>query len=176
MNHSESEEQLATSSQSNREQQGLNSASNRHPIDSASSPRPGPDSTAAAVRPAEPSEPNFAGTWIEINPKNPENPRKLVLQQNGEQVVFAGFLLTLNQGVATRTGLQGCAPKFQQSGYDYGSSNVAGTVTFKMSLQDSTLVYENDVNWVVPCDGHRVGNERQISRFQRAVSETPVQH
>ena len=174
MNQPRSEDQSPASSQSNREKQGVDSASNRQPIGSASTLRPGPASTAAAVR-SEPSEPNFEGTWIEINPKNPENPRSLVLQQNGDQVVFAGFQLTLKQGVATRTGPQNCAPKFQQTGYDYGSSNVAGTVTFKMSLQDSTLVYENDVNWLVPCDGHRVGNEQQISRFQR-LSDTPVQH
>jgi len=169
MNQPRSEDQSPASSQSNREKQGVDSASNRQLIGSASTLRPGPASTAAAVR-SEPSEPNFEGTWIEINPKNPENPRSLVLQQNGDQIVFAGFQLTLKQGVATRTGPQNCAPKFQQTGYDYGSSNVAGTVTFKMSLQDSTLVYESDVNWLVPCDGHRVGNEQQISRLQRTAA------
>jgi hypothetical protein len=129
---------------------------------------------AVAGRPA-PSGPNFGGTWIEINPKNPENPRNLVLQQDGEHIAFAGFRLTVKQGVATFTGPQGCSPRFRRTGYDYPSSNVVGIVTLTMSLQGSTLVYENEVNYRLPCDGHAVGDEPHISRFQRAVPETPAQ-
>jgi TPR repeat protein len=119
--------------------------------------------------------PNFAGTWFEINPKDSAKPRRLVLQQNGAQVTFAGFQLTINQGVATWTGPQSCAPQLQRSGYNYGSSGVAGTSTLKMSLEGTTLVYENNANWTAPCDGHPIGNERNISRFQRAeISETRI--
>ena len=123
------------------------------------------------VAPAQ-SGPNFAGTWFEINPRDSVKPRRLVLQQDGGQVTFAGFRLTLNQGIATWTGPQGCAPQLQRSGYNYGSAGVAGTSTLKMSLQGDTLVYENDANWTAPCDGHSIGNEQNISRFRRGeISE-----
>jgi hypothetical protein len=132
-----------------------------------------PAEIAAAVTPA--SGPNFEGKWIEINPRNPENPRNLVLQQGGGQVVFAGFRLTVNQGgVATWSGPQGCAPKFQRPGYDYGASGMAGTAILMMSLQGSTLIYENGVNWRVPCDGHQAGEERYITKFQRVAGQTPM--
>jgi hypothetical protein len=112
---------------------------------------------------------NFAGTWTETNPRDPAHPRKLVLQQDGGQIAFAGFHLTLSQSVATYTGPQGCAPELQHSGYNYGSSGMAGTTTLKISIEGSILVYENDANWQAPCDGHRVGIEQDISRFQRVT-------
>jgi len=115
---------------------------------------------------------SFGGTWIEINSKNPENPKNLVLQQEGSQVEFAGFRLTVNQGIATWTGPQSCATKFQHPGYDYSSPNGAGTVTLKMTMQGSILIYEKHVDWKVPCNGHAAGEESHVSTFQRAVSET----
>jgi Caspase domain len=151
----------------------------QRPVNAGETARPAPSATASRPAPsmpaAPPPAPNLGGTWIEINPKNPENPRNLVLQQVGQQVRFAGFRLTMNQGVASWSGPQGCASRFQHAGYDYPQSNGAGTVTLKMSLQGSTLVYNNDVNWRVPCDGHGVGEERQTSQFQRTAPETPAQ-
>lgn len=114
------------------------------------------------------SELAFAGTWMEIDPRDSAHPRKLVLQQDGEQVVFAGFRLTLDgDGVATWTGSQGCAPRFRHSGYNYVAGG-AGTATLKMSLQGKTLVYENRANWTSPCNGHPIGREQIISKFERA--------
>jgi TPR repeat protein len=123
------------------------------------------------------SGPNFSGTWVEINPHDSAHPRRLVLQQDGGQVMFAGFRLTLSQGIATWTGTQGCALQFQHAGYKYGGSDAAGTVTLKMSLQGNTLVYENGVRWTAPCDGHAIGNETNISKFQRGeiAEATPAQ-
>jgi len=121
------------------------------------------------VATAAPTGPNFAGTWVEINSKDPAHPGKLVLQQDGGQITFAGFRLIISQGIATWTGPQGCVPQFQRPGYSYGSSSVAGTTTLKMSLQGAILVFENDVDWKAPCDGHAVGIEQDISRFQRAT-------
>jgi len=142
--------------------------SNANPIQSASN-------LQSAAGTADPSAPNFAGKWVEINAKNPENPRNIVLQQKPGQIIFAGFHLVLNQGVGIWSGPQGCAPKFQRPGYNYPSSEQAGTVTLKMSLEGRTLVYENDVHWDVPCDGHRAGNEAEITRFQRDTSQNIVE-
>jgi TPR repeat protein len=133
-------------------------------VNSTSGSAPAPVAVAAATGP------NFAGTWTEINPKDPAHPRKLVLQQEAGQITFAGFRLTISQGTATWTGPQGCAPQFQRSGYDYGSSAVAGTTTLKMSIQGSILVFEDDVSWKAPCNGHSVGIEQDTSRFQRAAA------
>ena len=132
-------------------------------------------SPPASIVTTGPSAPSFAGKWVELNPKNPENPRNMVLQQNPAQIIFAGFRLALTQGVGIWSGPQGCAPKFQRTGYDYPSSNKAGTVTLKMSLEGSILVYENDVHWDLPCDGHPAGDETQITRYQRDASETPIE-
>ena len=116
--------------------------------------------------------PNFAGTWFEINSQSSAKPRRLVLQQDGAQVTFAGFQLTINQGgIATWTGPQSCEPQFQHSTYKYDKIGVAGTLTLKMSLDGAILIYENDTNWTAPCDGHPIGYDKDISRFRRV--DTP---
>ena len=116
--------------------------------------------------------PNFAGTWFEINSKPSAKPRRLVLQQDGAQVTFAGFQLTINEGgIATWSGPQSCAPQFRDSKYKYDEAGTAGTSTLKMSLEGATLVYENNTNWSAPCAGHPIGHDQNISRFRRV--DTP---
>jgi hypothetical protein len=163
---------LKTSSNQQQQSQTQYSGSSQQPkgsgILSASNSPP------ASMVTTDASAPSFAGKWVELNPKNPENPRNIVLQQNPGQIIFASFRLALNQGVGIWSGPQECAPKFQRTGYDYPSSEKAGTVTLKMSLEGSILVYENDVHWELPCDGHPAGNETQITRYQRDTSETPI--
>jgi TPR repeat protein len=114
--------------------------------------------------------PAFAGTWVATGQSNSGLPQKLVLQQQGPQVVFAGFHMPIRDGVATWTGTQNCAPQYQHTGSKYGSGDAAGTATLRMSLKGDTLVYEGEWTWQSPCDGHQVGTERKATTFQRASS------
>jgi hypothetical protein len=129
-----------------------------------------------AVSPAA-SIPNFAGIWAEINPKD-RAPMRLKVVQSGDQIacyisytqVFGdrAFLqATISQGMATTSRSMGpgdCALKFQKPGYTYDNP---GVYTYNISLRGSILVYEQDIKWTSPCDGHSIGTEQNIKKLQR---------
>ncbi len=124
------------------------------------------------------SAPDFAGDWIELNPRNPDHPFKLRIDQNGSQITVFGRTMEIVNGVAKRTVPQGCGPQFQKPGYDYSGPDHAGPNTLTLSLADSdvTLVYEIIVDWIAPCDGHAKGLERTEYRLKRsAESSSQVQ-
>jgi hypothetical protein len=54
---------------------------------------------------------------------------------------------------------------FQHAGYDYKNP---GVNIFTISLQGSTLIYEQVTRWTSPCDGHAVGDETNTRKLQRA--------
>lgn len=120
--------------------------------------------------PASDSTPNFAGDWIEANPKNPDHPFKLRIDQKGNEITVFGRPMQIVNGEATRTIPQGCGPQFQKPGYDYNGPNLAGPDTLTLSLADSgaTLIYEIVVDWIAPCDGHAKGLERTEYRLRRS--------
>jgi hypothetical protein len=111
---------------------------------------------------------NLTGTWVALRPMDSTLPSKLVLNQVGNQVSFMGRQFQLSGSTASRTAPQGCAPAFQRPGVNYGPSEVAGTITHQITLQGSVLTYEMDVTWKAPCDGHSIGTERHVSRYQRS--------
>jgi hypothetical protein len=119
---------------------------------------PGP--TASAV-------PNFAGSWVEISPRNPDRPAKLQIAQSGSQLTVGREKLDIVDGVATLTIPQGCAPQLRKPGFDYNGPNLAGPDTMRFSISGQVLTYERTVNWLVPCGEHPKGIEKFLYRFQR---------
>jgi hypothetical protein len=122
--------------------------------------------------------PNFAGVWVEMNPKDAAHPLRLKVEQSGSQIslyishtqVFgsqAFFEAAISRGKATLSMPQGCAPRFRQSGYNYDNP---GVMIFHVSLRGTTLIYEQDTQWTSPCDGHPIGIEQNTSELQR-ISE-----
>ena len=121
------------------------------------------------------NEPNFAGIWSEVNPKDPGRPMQLRIVRNGAQI--AGFIsytgtfsnkplieAEITQGRATTSRPQSCAPQFQKPGYNYDEP---GVNIFTLSLRGSTLMYEQDTKWSSPCDGHPIGVEQTVRELQR---------
>ncbi|MGD0966363.1 MAG: protein kinase [Candidatus Acidiferrales bacterium] len=136
-----------------------------------SQPEPGPKEPEI---PHVDAIPNFAGTWVEINPQNSARPLMLKVVQIGAQItvyltytqVFGNFFLKadISEGSAIRSLPQGCAPRFQKPGYNYDRP---GTNIFHLSLRGSTLLYEQDTQWMSPCDGHPIGTETNTKEMQR---------
>lgn len=136
-----------------------------------SQPEPAPK--AQEIPPAD-AIPNFGGTWLEINPKNSVRPLMLKVVQDGSRItvyltytqVFgrAFFEANISEGSAIQSMPQGCAPRFQKPGYNYDNP---GTNIFHLSLHGSTLLYEQDTQWMSPCDGHPIGTETNTKEMQR---------
>jgi hypothetical protein len=135
-------------------------------------------SSQQQLQQSQASIPNFAGVWAEINPKDTAHPLRLKIEQRGSEIslyisytqVFSNrafFEAAITQGRATKSMSQGCAPRFQQSGYNYDNP---GVNILNVSLHGSTLVYDQDTKWTSPCDGHPIGiqqNTRELQRISR---------
>jgi hypothetical protein len=130
-----------------------------------------PPAAITSPTPVTSSTPNFAGDWIETNPRNPDHPFKLRIDQSGNQITVSGRPMEIVNGVAKRTVPQGCGPQFQKPGYDYNGPDLAGPNTLTLGLADSgaTLVYEIVVDWIVPCDGHAKGLDRTEYQLRRPI-------
>jgi hypothetical protein len=109
--------------------------------------------------------PNFQGSWLELNVA-PDRAMKLNITQNGNQLTEEIFgTLTISNGIATGSSIQQCAPPFRKPGYNYDANPSFATITLR--LMGSTLIFDRDLHWTAPCDGHAIGTEQDHHLFQR---------
>jgi hypothetical protein len=123
-----------------------------------------PDRAAAGAQIAD-----FRGIWEEENPMQARPLRLLIVQNKSTISVYPshtqefegdGYTATIDQNQATWSSNQGCVARFWKRGYKYDN---AGFNTFRLLLQETSLIYDQETHWLVPCDGHPVGVER-VSR------------
>jgi len=116
--------------------------------------------------------PNFAGTWVEINP--PAYPRKLQIAQNGSQLSIGGqgnerdAEVIIVDGRAKWSHSMACAPKWRSSGYNYDGPGLAGRFTSTLIPEGSQLLYVLEWNWTAPCGGRPIGTTSETVQMQRA--------
>jgi hypothetical protein len=120
--------------------------------------------------------PNFAGTWLETTPPaSGQKPMQLRIVQHGAQLDLLFVLtryaktVTITDGKATWEYAQGCGQQFRHSGYDYNGPGLAGTATHTLSLTGSTLVYEWEIHYTLPCGAG--GNPPPDVRELRRIAE-----
>jgi thiol-disulfide isomerase/thioredoxin len=124
--------------------------------------------------------PDFRGTWVEEDPLDSAHPMRLRIAQSKSIITVyisytqkfagAGYTAAVGQGQATWEEHQGCAERFWLPGYNYDNP---GFNTFRLSLQGTTLKYEQETHWLVPCDGHPAGVEtvtRELGRTSEQIS------
>ena len=123
---------------------------------------------------------DFRGTWVEGDPVDVAHPMRLRIVQDKSTITVyisytqifggAGYTAAVDQGQATWKEGQGCAQRFWLPGYNYDNP---GFNTFRLSLQGTTLKYEQETHWLVPCDGYPAGIEtvtRELGRTSEQLS------
>lgn len=113
--------------------------------------------------------PNFAGTWVEVDPSNGTPPTRLQITQFGSLVTFNNQQATIVNGAASVSHPMSCAPQFRTAGFNYDGPGLAGPSTFTVRLVGSQLLYDMQWNWSAPCGGHPIGLEQKQVRLQREV-------
>jgi hypothetical protein len=109
----------------------------------------------------------LAGFWIQENPANNPRPMRMQIVQNGSTATvwtsytrqFTGFgnAARIRNGKATWKQPQSCAKNCRESGYNYDHP---GFNLYRLSIEGTTLRYEQETHWLVPCGGHPKGVER----------------
>ncbi len=124
--------------------------------------------------------PDFQGGWVEEDPLDSAHPMRLHIVRNAstltvwisytEKFVGPGYTATINQDGAMWRWSEACAERFRQPGYNYDNP---GFDTIRLRLQGTTLKYQREIHWLVPCDGHPAGVEtvtRELGRTSEQIS------
>lgn len=106
---------------------------------------------------------DFQGIWVEQNPEQGPPMRLRIVQNDSTLKVSMSyrqefgpddFTATLDKGEAMWKGREGCAERFRYGGFSYDNP---GFDIFRLRLQGAVLEYEQEIHWLVPCDGHPPG-------------------
>jgi len=129
----------------------------------------------------ESSERNFAGTWLENNPRNPAYAVKMEIRQVGPRVKVhmwkgqyeAGITSgVVRQGTVTVPGGKGtCPAALRKPGFTYGNEILVGPQ--QCSLHGSSLTCQFMVKSLAPCGDVSVGTNTFTQVFRRVDGRPP---
>jgi hypothetical protein len=127
----------------------------------------------------------FVGVWVDIRSSCRTIVRQFKFEEHGTQLAIyvapsAGdgwmqmFRRTSIEGNTVRGSLpQGCGPIHQTPGYNY--DRAAGNIVWSFRLEAPTkgspfgplLILSDETEWYVPCGGHPIGREREVTVLRR---------
>ncbi len=115
-----------------------------------------------------PKTPDFAGTWVEINPSNPARPAIMTLTQTGEQVFWGKNVFTVNGPTATRTTPLTCKTT--------GGTGATGVARETLSLQGPNLILGGSTTWNSKCGVTPAGTVNLPSKTLQKQTGSPNNH